>query len=70
MLVAFAGERPSLDNAQAKGPLNAARNLAVVKIPFDLSDQRVLSTGLNETGGFYGFGGGWDAQENRCVPVE
>lgn len=46
VIAVFAGEQPSLDNGMANGALNAARNLAFVKVPFDLRNKTaVLSDG-------------------------
>jgi hypothetical protein len=67
MLVFFAGEQPSFDNSMTADNLNSARNLAVVKVPSDLTDGRVLSPGPRETGGFYTFSGDWADQANTGV---
>ena len=40
MLVFFAGEQPALDNSKAVNTLNTPRDLAFVKVPFDLADKR------------------------------
>jgi hypothetical protein len=67
MLVFFAGEQPSFDNSMTAHNLNSPRNLAVVKVPTDLTDGRVLSPGPRETGGFYTFIGRWADQANVGV---
>lgn len=67
MLVFFAGEQPALDNSKTGDVLNSPRNLAFVKVPFDLADKRYLSAGPKETGGFYDFGGSWSSLKNEGV---
>ena len=67
LLVLFAGEQPSLDNGKALSTHNTPRNIGFVKVPQDLDDDRVLSKGPTEKGGFYDFGGGWSPQENKGV---
>ena len=67
MLVLFSGEKPSLDNGMAVTSHNAPRNIGFVKVPRDMRDRTVLSDGPTEKGGFYNFGGGWSAQENKGV---
>merc|ERR1719512_531382 len=66
-LVFFSGEQPSLDNSQARGILNTARNVGFVKVAKDLSEGKVLSPGKSETGGYFGFNGRWHRQENKGI---
>lgn len=65
LMVLFAGEQPSLDNAFVDSNFNAPRNIAMVRVSKDLLE--VLSPGATEIGGFYNFGGGWTAQENKGI---
>jgi len=67
ILVFFAGERPPLDNSLVGANMNVPRNLGFVKIGRDLSTKEILSSGETSTGGFYTFGGGWSAQENKGI---
>ena len=67
MLVLFAGEQPSLDNRLTSSNHNAPRNIGFVKVPQNFGDKSVLSQGPTEKGGFYNFGGGWSAQQNKGI---
>jgi len=67
LMVFFSGEQPSLNNAMVGSALNAARNAGFVKIDKDLSKGEILSSGTNEIGGFYGYGGGWKDQEIKGI---
>ena len=67
LLVFFSGEQPSLDNGRATTFLNAARNLAFVKVPLELGNKTFSSKGPRETGGFYTFNGQWTTVVNEGV---
>ena len=67
LLVLFAGEEPSLDNRLTSSNHNAPRNIGFVKVPQNFGDKSVLSQGPTEKGGFYNFGGGWSAQQNKGI---
>ncbi|RLA80461.1 MAG: hypothetical protein DRG78_10910 [Epsilonproteobacteria bacterium] len=68
-LVIFVGEPNSnglsIDNSRVSGYLNDPRDIGFVKISSDLSI--IQSTGIEENGGFYTFGGTWSNQNNRGV---
>ncbi len=78
-LVIFAGEPDAQGkalNSSRIGDNLDARNLGFVKVSKDFYDytkypyqsyNHIISTGINEKGGFYTFGGTWCAQENKGV---
>ena len=56
-------EGKTLDGRRTASPLSDPRNIAFVK-----TDNQLRPLGeISETGGFYDFGGGWQAQENRKI---
>lgn len=70
--VFFAGEPDAagkaLNNARAGGNHNDARNLGMVFVKKDFpSGDPILSKGIQETGGFYSFGGTFSPQENKGI---
>lgn len=69
--VVFAGEASggrALDNRRTGGTHNDPRNLGLVRVRRDLrAADAIVSSGVTETGGFYDFGGGWNAQQNTGV---
>jgi len=70
LLIFFTGEPPSLDSSTAENHevvIQMPRNLGWVKVHKDLSQRKVLSQGQSETGGFYGFRGGWTAQSHSGI---
>jgi hypothetical protein len=70
--VFFAGEPDaagkSLNNARTGANHNDARNLGMVFVKRDFSSgDPVLSKGVDESGGFYSFGGTFTKQENKGI---
>jgi hypothetical protein len=71
--VVFAGETSPdgkvLLNQRVGKELNDPRNIGLVQVKPDFDQQTdfVLTQGITETGGYYGYDGKWRAQENRGV---
>jgi len=63
--VFFVGENPSLDNSLTGGYIGSPRNIGFVKISLD--QDGVLSEGDTETGGYYGFNGGYHEQSHNGI---
>jgi len=61
-LIFFAGEQPPLDSTMVGSVLNAPRDLGFVKI--SKTTREILSSGAEETGGYYNYAGEWTAHTN------
>ena len=46
--------------------MNNPRNIGIVKVAAD-DFTNVMSEGIDSSGGFYGFHGGWSLQENKGI---
>ncbi len=70
--VFFAGEPDSdgkaINNSRAQGYITDARNLGMVLLKKDFKGKdAVISSGEDEKGGFYSFGGTFSEQENKGI---
>lgn len=66
-VIIFSGENKpnSLDNSATGDYNNSSRNIGFVKVSTNMKD--IVSKGIEETGGFYNFNGGWDVLKNEGV---